>query len=437
MIPEWIKFRKKIFLLLFSDILIIASIFYLDNFFLTLINTSQVFFFILVWILTSYVIGRFTHHSQINIATISKDFVKVLVVCLFSLVLAKTPFLLFLDRNDNIFSNELILKILLISYSSNIIIKKLIRNSFSRKLWYLISDEDQILFLNNEEKFIKKNINVVNISPSVISSFKFTKADFGVIIPSYNFSSNMNEDNFILELQEKGISVLNILKWYEKFLFRFPPHLINKNDFLVNLPFNEYSVQTRLKRIGDLTFSFTLLFFTFPLIFFSCLAIFIEDRGPILYSQTRTGYKGKKFKIYKLRTMKVNAEEKGFQWSQKDDKRVTFIGKFLRSSRIDELPQLFSVISGEMSLIGPRPERPEFDKILEKNIDYYRLRHLMKPGISGWAQVNYAYGASISDSENKLSYDLYYLKNFSVWLDFLICIKTIKLVLNRKGSDPV
>ena len=134
--------------------------------------------------------------------------------------------------------------------------------------------------------------------------------------------------------------------------------------------------------------------------------------------------------------MYVNSEDGEAKWAIKNDKRITKFGKILRKTRIDELPQLFSIIKGDMSLIGPRPERPEFDAILEKEISNYSLRYTLKPGLSGWAQVNYTYGSSINDAEKKLSYDLFYLTQFSIWIDLLIFFKTINLVLNGKGSEP-
>ena len=141
-------------------------------------------------------------------------------------------------------------------------------------------------------------------------------------------------------------------------------------------------------------------------------------------------------KIIKFRSMHVDAEIEGIQWSKNNDKRITRIGRILRALRIDELPQLFCVLLGSMSLIGPRPERPEIEKKLFKKIPYYKSRYILKPGISGWAQVNYHYGASIADTKQKLSYDIYYISNFSFFLDLLIFFKTIKLVLNAKGYKP-
>jgi lipopolysaccharide/colanic/teichoic acid biosynthesis glycosyltransferase len=163
------------------------------------------------------------------------------------------------------------------------------------------------------------------------------------------------------------------------------------------------------------------------------VAIYMQDRGPIFYSQIRTGLFGEPFKIYKLRTMNHQAELNGPKWSDVGDNRITPIGKWLRRSRLDELPQLLNVIKGEMSLIGPRPERPELEDDLEAKIPNYRLRHLVRPGLSGWAQVNMAYVSSMEDAEVKLSYDLYYLRNYGLWLDILILIKTIKTVLKGAG----
>ena len=190
----------------------------------------------------------------------------------------------------------------------------------------------------------------------------------------------------------------------------------------------------RIKRVGDIIFSLVLLFLTLPIIFISAIIIFLQDNGPILYSQIRVGRGGKEFRIYKLRSMKINSEKSGVQWSKSNDKRITKFGKIIRKFRIDELPQLISVLLGDMSLIGPRPERPEIIKFIEEEIPHYNLRNGLRPGISGWAQVNYPYGASIDDTKKKLSFDLYYIHNFNILLDFLILLKTIKIVFRAKGA---
>jgi lipopolysaccharide/colanic/teichoic acid biosynthesis glycosyltransferase len=162
----------------------------------------------------------------------------------------------------------------------------------------------------------------------------------------------------------------------------------------------------------------------------------LEDGGPVLYSQIRTGLYGQPFRIWKLRSMRKESEAQGVQWASRRDPRITRVGGCLRRLRLDELPQLVNVIMGDMSLIGPRPERPEFENNLEQLIPHYRIRHWIRPGLSGWAQVCFTYGASVDDSRTKLSFDLYYLRNFSLGLDGLILLKTIRLVARAEGALP-
>jgi lipopolysaccharide/colanic/teichoic acid biosynthesis glycosyltransferase len=192
----------------------------------------------------------------------------------------------------------------------------------------------------------------------------------------------------------------------------------------------------RLKRSCDLLGAGLLGLLSLPLILVAATLIWLTDRGPIFYGQTRTGLYGKPFRVWKLRTMRTDAEAAGARWSSRGDSRITPVGHWLRRLRIDELPQLISVLQGDMSLIGPRPERPELEVILEQTIPHYRVRHWIKPGLSGCAQVCFPYGASLEDSRMKLSYDLYYLRNANPLLDFLILLKTIKLVSVGKGSIP-
>ena len=234
-----------------------------------------------------------------------------------------------------------------------------------------------------------------------------------------------------------SIGIYSEIDWAREFLQRIPSNLVNEKIFILtnSLPHSS-SFQLRIKRIADIFISLFILIFSSPLIILICILIYIEDGKPIFYSQIRNGLGNSKIKIFKLRTMKVSAEELGPQWSKTNDPRITKIGRIIRKLRLDELPQLLLVISGQMSLIGPRPERPEIDNQLENMISHYKVRYLIKPGLSGWAQVNYPYGASINDAEIKLSYDLYYLYNISFWIDFLILIKTVKLVLNAKGAIP-
>src|SRR5262249_29655017 len=163
--------------------------------------------------------------------------------------------------------------------------------------------------------------------------------------------------------------------------------------------------------------SFALMVALSPLMLVTAIAIKLDSKGPVFYRQSRTGLNGVTFILYKFRTMVEDAEKSGARWAEENDPRVTRVGRFLRATRIDELPQLWNVLLGQMSFIGPRPERPDFNSELEAAIPYYDLRHLVKPGITGWAQVLYPYGASVEDAREKLQYDLYYIKNYSVMLD--------------------
>jgi len=169
---------------------------------------------------------------------------------------------------------------------------------------------------------------------------------------------------------------------------------------------------------------------------FIVLAIRLDSKGPVFYTQTRMGKGGRLFKVVKFRTMDQDAEAaSGPMWAGDNDPRVTRVGKFLRSSRLDEIPQLWCVLKGDMAFVGPRPERPEFIEMLSKEIPYYGVRHMVRPGITGWAQVKYKYGRSVDDSREKLQYDLFYIKNASIGLDLLIMFQTIKTVLLGRGAQ--
>jgi exopolysaccharide biosynthesis polyprenyl glycosylphosphotransferase len=199
--------------------------------------------------------------------------------------------------------------------------------------------------------------------------------------------------------------------------------------------FRQGVLRHAVKRLFDVAVSGTLLVLCLPVLLLAALCIFLESGLPILYRQERVGRDGRVFILLKLRSMRKDAETAGAaQWASADDARATRVGRFIRMSRIDELPQLFNVLKGEMSLVGPRPERPFFVDQLAKQVPYYSLRHGVKPGITGWAQVRYAYGASVDGAIEKLQHDLYYVKNHSLFLDSMILIATVEVVLWGKGA---
>jgi exopolysaccharide biosynthesis polyprenyl glycosylphosphotransferase len=168
----------------------------------------------------------------------------------------------------------------------------------------------------------------------------------------------------------------------------------------------------------------------------AALAIKLDSRGPVLYRQERVGLNNQPFQVVKFRSMRTDAEKDGKAvWATRNDSRVTRVGRFIRLTRIDELPQLFSVLKGDMSLVGPRPERPPFVEQLTRQIPFYAVRHSVKPGVTGWAQVRYQYGSTVEDSQEKLQYDLYYVKNHSLWMDLRILVQTVHVVLTGKGAQ--
>jgi exopolysaccharide biosynthesis polyprenyl glycosylphosphotransferase len=232
-----------------------------------------------------------------------------------------------------------------------------------------------------------------------------------------------------------GIPVLELSDFYEQRLLRVPVMELKDRWFALSKGFTlvHREIELKIKRVLDVVVSGCGLLVLLPFLVLVGLVVKATSRGPALYSQIRCGMNNQEFWLRKFRTMVDNAEADGAQWSKPGDKRITGVGRLLRKSRIDELPQLWNVLMGEMSFIGPRPERPDFVSYLEKSIPYYELRHLVKPGITGWAQVMYPYGSSEEDARNKLEFDLYYIKNYSLALDLYILLRTIRVVFERSG----
>jgi sugar transferase (PEP-CTERM system associated) len=239
----------------------------------------------------------------------------------------------------------------------------------------------------------------------------------------------------LLELRLNGVKVEEATSWLEKISGRIEVEQLYASWMIFAEGFRS-STFFRLMRRG-LNFSVALvgLIISLPLLPFILLAVKLDSRGPALYRQKRVGKRGAQFFCYKFRTMRQDAEaDTGATWAADDDPRITRVGKFLRASRLDEIPQLWCVLKGDMHFVGPRPERPEFVEWLSKEIPYYGVRHVVRPGITGWAQVQYKYGNTLEDAREKLQYDLFYIKNASVGLDLLILFQTIKIVLLGRGA---
>tara|TARA_B100002003_G_scaffold182052_1_gene170250 strand:+ start:3817 stop:5178 length:1362 start_codon:yes stop_codon:yes gene_type:complete len=238
----------------------------------------------------------------------------------------------------------------------------------------------------------------------------------------------------LMECKLRGVEVTSALDFYERELKKAKLAMVHPSWIVFSEGFKASRSRAFAKRFLDLAISLTLLVLMLPFIVLTALAVFLETGKPILYSQKRVGMLGRDFRIYKFRSMRQDAEKDGkAQWASANDSRVTKVGAFIRNTRLDELPQIYNVLKGEMSIVGPRPERPEFVSELKEKIPFYDTRHYVKPGLMGWAQLKYPYGASIEDAKGKLEYDLYYSKNHSLMMDVLIMIQTVEVVLLGKG----
>ncbi len=295
---------------------------------------------------------------------------------------------------------------------------------------------DLIGYISDKEILGFKNfydIKSINLS-SILSS----KIVDEVIVSKVGFSetviNNLNKE-LILQFK-KGVNITSYESFYENVTARVPKGYLDHN-FYKNINFSKNN-SNRFYLFGlrtlDIVISILGILSLCLVVPFVLIGNLFGNRGPLFYTQERVGQNSKVFKIYKLRSMIKNAEKGRAVWADKNDSRITKFGKFLRNTRLDESPQFFNILKGEMSLIGPRPERPEFVKSLEKEIPFYPIRHVIRPGLTGWAQVNYPYANTIEEQETKLRYDLYYIKERSSFLDFKILIKTITTVLFYRGQ---
>jgi sugar transferase (PEP-CTERM system associated) len=239
----------------------------------------------------------------------------------------------------------------------------------------------------------------------------------------------------LVECRLNGVSVTDLSGYFERELGQVPVDTLKSSWFVYGDGFAQDAVRTNVKRAFDIGCALGLLALALPVIVLAIAAILIESGRPVFYRQERVGRGGRTFMCIKFRSMRVDAENDGVaRWASARDPRVTRVGRLLRKTRIDELPQLLNVLRGEMSLVGPRPERPAFVEQLSRTVPYYDVRHSVKPGITGWAQVRYSYGASVEDATRKLQYDLYYVKNHSLFLDALILVETVRVVLFGEGA---
>ena len=237
----------------------------------------------------------------------------------------------------------------------------------------------------------------------------------------------------LLDCKLQGVFITDAAAFCERERGRIEPSLISPSWMVFSNGFKYSQARDVVKRIFDVSICIVLLLITLPFMLLTALLVFLDDGSPVFFKQVRVGLDNKKFTLYKFRSMRKDAEKDGAQWAKANDNRITKVGNFIRNTRLDELPQIYNILRGDMSFVGPRPERPEFIVDLADQIEYYNERHRIKPGLMGWAQLKYPYGASVEDARNKLKYDLYYAKNHSLLLDLVIVLQTVEIVLLGKG----
>jgi sugar transferase (PEP-CTERM system associated) len=288
------------------------------------------------------------------------------------------------------------------------------------------------LSIKNEKVKVSTD-NVIDMPDNLFEYVKDNRIE--EIIVALDDKRNALKTKELLDCRVYGVDVIELATFLEKHTGRIKLQSVHPSSLIFSSGFVRSHANERTKRVLDLISATVLFLVTWPIMLITALAIMIESgfKGSILYKQVRVGQQSINFKVFKFRSMSMDAEKSGAQWAQKNDNRVTKVGAFIRKVRIDELPQLFNVLRGEMSFVGPRPERPEFVSEFVQTIEFYEVRHFVKPGITGWAQVCYPYGATVEDTKNKLEFDLYYLKNYSLFLDSMIVLQTIQVVLWGQG----
>ncbi|WP_318418206.1 exopolysaccharide biosynthesis polyprenyl glycosylphosphotransferase [Photobacterium leiognathi] len=306
-------------------------------------------------------------------------------------------------------------------------IKNFKHKNKNKKIIYVFCPDDQ-------KESMSKLLDVNSID-YVINDYSITSFKNKIICHFRSAEFSKAENDFLILATEYGAWVEPIVSYLDRKLGYTETELLLPTYFLHQKAFSILSKRSNrfVKRIIDIVFTMLLGVIAIPIGLLTALFIKAESPGPIFFKQRRTGQYNKEFEVIKFRSMRIDAEKNGAQWAIKNDTRVTKVGKFIRKTRIDELPQLINILKGEMSLVGPRPEREIFIETLEKEIPHYRFRHAIKPGVTGLAQVKYAYGASVEDAIWKHKYDIYYIKHQSLILDLQVILLTIKTVLFGLG----
>ena len=382
----------------------------------------------LVWLILFYIFGLY----DLNLANPKAEFIarlgSSLAVCLaVGVIFFYTVPLFGITPKTNLLINIVLLGVFILIWRqifywlfSALFLKQtgiLGKNHWTDKLVAEIKNNPQLGY---------RFVGFINSSQGLGQQIKKNKINTLII------AQNLNQQKVLIKelygCLGLKINFLNLATAYETIFNKIPINFIDQEWFLSNLAEGEKNAYDKVKRLNEIILTVLIILISSPLWLAIALLIKKDDQGKIFYQQQRFGKQGKIFWLYKFRTMRVDAEKNGPAWAQKNDARATKIGRVLRKIHLDELPQMLNVLRGDISLIGPRPERPEFVKKLEKEIPHYQLRHIIKPGFTGWAQIKFRYARTTMDSQEKFQYDLYYLKNRSLLLDLGILLKTLQIM---------
>lgn len=438
-----LTFEKKVLFGALDSLVFMASVLLVslsvDHVVVNAFLLTQVFLLALVSLIAQYIFGNY----DLDYVSSRKDFLqRQLFSVLFTLFVVMGANYLVAGFTHTVFSPAHLLTMAIL-FSAIVCSYKVfviqIFNTIRTKAKWLVVADTKTLNLFKEEfakidfdgslQFASENLpdyDLKNLLKQELTT---------VILGSNVIESNLTLKAQIEALKKAGTNIISATEFYERHLLKIPVHIIDSNWFNDEVGIESLKNPTtdRIKRLTDVVLAIVIGAITLPLIIITYFIVKLDSNGPAFYTQLRTGENNKVFKIFKFRSMKTDAEINGVQWAAQNDPRITRIGHILRKTRIDELPQLWNILKGDMSFVGPRPERPEFNEKLQAQLPHYQLRHAIKPGLTGWAQVMYPYGASVEDSKEKLQYELYYMKNRSFFQDMAIILKTVAVVINAMG----
>ncbi len=447
--------RQKKFLLLLIDLFILvgclASVVLLriDVPVERVFGSLGLWFISLIVILFYYIFGAYDVTAGV---TVRRVFARSILALIFALAFVILINYFGGKERTGIFGRGVLLGTFvlfgLISVSYRLMFIKLLKQFLQKTKWLFVCTQRVYPFLladlkrnhfHGQKFFLLDSVSLQESAEDVLGTWEnfpeISTNSWNNIIVSLDDKAPKDLIEKLISVRFENTSIKDLIQFYEQEWKKIPLFALQSNWFLQTEGFHLFGnpIRVRLKRLIDIAVSLFLLFFLWPFMLLTALAIRLESKGPVVYRQIRTGKNGYEFTLLKFRSMKTDAEIDGAQWASKNDQRITKVGSFIRKTRLDELPQLFNILEGSMSLVGPRPERPEFNGMLEEKIPFYQFRHLIHPGLTGWAQILYPYGASIEDSEQKLQYEFFYIKNYSLWLDVSIILKTVQVVLFGKG----